>query len=293
MKWIRKILKITGFIFLTLIILMAGYFVKAYYSTEERRARKFIVPFEDLEIRTDSALLAEGNRLADIRGCRDCHDNDLGGKNFIDNPLMGNLAARNLTKGDGGLPQNYNVTDWLRALKHGIRRDSTALMIMPSHKFAKLSERDMQAIIAYCIELPPIDREFVEPNPGPLTRVLTDVGEIDLFPAELIDHTEALTKEIKPEITIAYGKYLANSCTGCHQENLKGGKPIAPGYPIPADLSSTGNVARWTDQQFIATMRTGTTPEGKRLDANYMPWPMTKSYTEVELKAMHLYMKSM
>ncbi len=74
---------------------------------------------------------------------------------------------------------------------------------------------------------------------------------------------------------------------------MKGGKPLSPGAPVPADLTTAGHVGKWTDEQFIATLRTGTTPEGKMLDANYMPWPMTKSYTDVELKALKMYLNSL
>jgi hypothetical protein len=73
---------------------------------------------------------------------------------------------------------------------------------------------------------------------------------------------------------------------------MKGGEPIAPGFPVVADISSSGKPAQWTEAQFIETLRTGKTPEGKILKPEEMPWTMTKAYTEVELKALHLYLKS-
>jgi hypothetical protein len=36
--------------------------------------------------------------------------------------------------------------------------------------------------------------------------------------------------------------------------------------------SGIGAQAYWTDAQFIQTMHTGVTPEGRKLDGRYMPW---------------------
>jgi mono/diheme cytochrome c family protein len=150
----------------------------------------------------------------------------------------------------------------------------------------------MGAIIAYCSQLPNIDRELPMADIGPLAKVLTEFDQLTLFPAELIDHEKPLIKAVKVEATPAYGKYLSTSCQGCHRENMKGGEPVAPGFPVVADISSSGRAGSWTDEQFINTLRTGITPEGKVLKASEMPWTMTKEFTDVELKALHLYLKS-
>jgi hypothetical protein len=293
MKWLKKTLKIIAYIFFTLVFFIGGFYAKAYLSVEKRINKKYPVDVEKLDITYDSVILAEGERLTSIKGCRDCHDRDLGGKNFINDPMVGVLDAPNLTKGEGGLPANFDTDDWVRVLKHGVRQDSTAVWVMPSHKFAKLTEGDMSAIIAYCSRLPKIDRSFPTPELGPLGRVLTDLGKINLFPAEHIDHSAPLVREIKPEVSLGYGKYLAQSCNGCHREHLKGGDALAKGSPPVPDISSTGRPGKWSDEQFMATLRTGKTPEGKNLDERYMPWPATKSFTDVELKALHLYLRSM
>lgn len=293
MKLVKKVFKVIAIIFGILVMFIAGFYMKAYFATQDRMEKKYAVDIEEIDVQPDSAMIAEGARLTSIKGCRDCHGTDLGGKMFTDDPLVGRLAAPNLTKGEGGLPPTFGTHDWVRVLKHGLDDDSTSLWIMPSHKFAKLTEHDMKSIVAYCSQLPHVDRRFPEPKLGPLGRILTDLGEIPLLPAEFINHKEPLVREIKPEVSVAYGKYLSGSCTGCHQENLKGGKALAPGQPVPADISSTGNPGKWTEDQFIATLRTGKTPEGKLLDERYMPWPMTKSYTDVELKALKLYLKSL
>ncbi len=290
---VKKILKVAGVILGLVAVVIAGYYTKVYISTEKRIHRKYAVDVQPISLNTDSAQLALGARLIKAKGCTECHGNDLGGKVFVDDPALGLLIAANLTKGKGGRPADYNTEDWVLALKHGLRRDRTPLLFMPSHEFTLLSEQDMGAIIAYCSALPNVDRELPKNNLGPLAKVLSDLGKLPLFPAEMIDHSRKLVKEVKAEISVAYGKYLSTSCQGCHRENMKGGEPVAPGFPVVADISTTGNPGKWTDEQFIQTLRTGVTPEGKALKPEEMPWPMAKEFTDLELKALHLYLNSL
>jgi cytochrome c553 len=289
---LKKIFLGLGALLALLIVVISGFFAKAYFSTESRRNTVYKVNLQSISISSDSAQLAYGNRLVTAKGCRDCHGDDLGGKVFIDDPKLAFLVGKNLTKGKGGLPEEHDISDWVLALKHGIRKDGKPLLLMPSHEYTLLSEQDMSAIIAYTQSLPRIDREFPPQKIGFLGRILTEIGKIDLFPAEMIDHNRTLLKEVKAEVSVEFGKYLSSGCQGCHRTNMKGGEPIAPGFPIVADISSTGNIARWTEEQFIQTLRTGKTPEGKILKPSEMPWNMTAAYTDTELKALYLYLQS-
>ena len=289
---LKKFIKITGIVLGVIICIIAAFYLKVYISTEKRIHKVYTVTPQELAIQSDSATLAYGERLITTKGCNDCHGQDLGGKIFIDDPALGFVVARNLTKGKGGLPSDHSVEDWVLALKHGIRRNGKPLLIMPANEYTLLSEGDMKAIIAYCIQLPEIDRELPASSVGPLGRALTDFGKLPLLPAEMIDHSRKLAVDLKPEVSVTYGKYLSNSCRGCHRENMKGGEPIAPGFPVVADISSSGNPGKWTADQFMETLRTGHTPEGKDLNPQEMPWTMTKAYTDVELQALHLYLKS-
>jgi mono/diheme cytochrome c family protein len=290
----KKILKVTGIILGILIVAAAAFFFKAYRGVESRRNTHYKVTPPVIELRSDSATLALGSRLIKAKGCTECHGTDLGGKVFVDDGALGHLIAPNLTKGKGGLAADHNVEDWVLALKHGIRRDEKPLLFMPSHEFTLLSEADMGAIISYISQVPRVDRAFPEGNSiGPLGYVLTDLGKLPMFPAEMIDHDRQLVKEVKAEISTDFGKYLSTSCQGCHRENMKGGDPIAPGFPVVADISSTGHPGQWTDEQFINTLRTGITPEGKILKPEEMPWPMAKEFNDMELKALHLYLNSL
>lgn len=288
----RKIFIGLGIVIAVIIVIASGYYTKVYISTEARINKIYTVTPQSIEISGDSAEILYGGRLVTAKGCTECHGSDLGGKVFADDAALGYLAGRNLTKGKGGLPEYHNTSDWVLALKHGIRRDGKPLLFMPSHEFTLLSEGDMAAIIAYTQQLPKVDRSFGENKVGPLGRILTDLDKLPLIPAEKIDHSRTLVKEIKPEVSIAYGKYLSIACQGCHRENMKGGDPVAPGYPVVANITSSGHPGKWTEDQFMTTLRTGLTPEGKALNTNEMPWNMTSAYTDTELKALFVYLKS-
>ncbi len=287
-------LKITGIILGNILLLIILFYIKAYYSTEKRRDTVYTFQPEKIDIPTDSASIALGERLSTTKGCRDCHGSDLGGQIFIDDALgLGVIIAKNITYGKGGLPRDYGYEDWLRVLKHGLNREKKSILIMPSYEFAQLTKSDMAALIAYLSQAPKVDRELPDSKIGPLTIILTELDQLPLLPAEKVDHTQPFVAEIMPSLSAEYGKYLSIGCQGCHREHMKGGDPIAPGFPPVADISSTGQPGNWTDEQFIATLRTGETPEGKKLDSNYMPWKAAAGLNDLELKALHLYLKSL
>lgn len=228
----------------------------------------------------------------ETKSCKSCHGENLAGKVWLDDPMLGRIVTPNLTKGKGGLPQDYDTNDWLRSLKHGLKRDSTPLKIMPSHEITFLGEDDMNALIAYLSQLQPIDNTLPETSLGVLAYILNDLNQINLIPADSIDHTRLLTKSVTREVSPKFGEYLSTNCAGCHRKNMKGGPPLAPGFPVVADITSTGNPGKWTEEQFMETLRSGVTPEGKKLNPEEMPWVSFKSYNDTELKALFTYLRS-
>jgi len=87
-------------------------------------------------IPTDAAAVEHGKHMATAMGsCTYCHGPDLGGQMMEEPSAFGTLAAPNLTRGAGGLGGSFTDTDWVRAIRHGIHRDGTSLLIMPSEVF--------------------------------------------------------------------------------------------------------------------------------------------------------------
>ncbi|GAB3897978.1 hypothetical protein GCM10028803_16800 [Larkinella knui] len=284
---LRKLLKWSARLLLLMILLAIAYYTKAWIATENRRSRHYDVKADSLRLSADSATLAKGKRLMTVKGCDGCHGKDLGGQVLFDKPGVGRLVARNLTRGKGGLRPGFGPGQWALAIRHGLRHDQTPLIYMPSNDYNQLGENDLKAIIAYGSQVPPVDHELPPTEMGPVARVLTDLGKMELFAAEKIDHSLPLAVDQRAEISAAFGQYVATVCTHCHQSDLKGGSngPAAP------NISSTGRSSKWTDEQFFRTLRTGIRPDGTHLKPG-MPWEMTKAFSDVEMRALRLYLKS-
>lgn len=289
----KKVFKWIGIVLGIVLVLGIGWYGKAYYSTEARLEQVFQVDVPAITIPSDSASIAEGKHLAAIKGCLECHGDDMGGKMMLDEPMLGRFYATNLTRGKGGLPENYSPKDWLRSIRHGVRPDGKPLLLMPSHEFHPLTERDLAAIIAYCQTLEPVDRENTPQKIGPMIRILADLDQVPLLPAEKLDHHAQMQRSVDKSVSASYGEYLSVSCGACHGKGMKGAPPMAPGMPAVPDISSTGNVGRWTQEQFTNTLRTGTTPEGRTMKNTDMPWQMTAHYSDDELESVYLYLKSL
>ncbi|WP_210463072.1 c-type cytochrome [Rufibacter roseolus] len=289
----KKILKWTGLVLGSLIVLLGLFYLYVSINIGQRIEKKYSFAPEKLEINQDSALLTKGAHLTAIKGCKDCHGADLSGQVMVDDKALGRLVSANLTKGKGGLPANYSTTDWVRALRHGVDANGQALLFMPSHETTLLSAQDMAAIIAYCQNLAPVHKQLPPSDLGPVVKVMTYLDKMPLLAVEKIDHDLPMVMQVDTLEGVAMGKYLAVSCSGCHGANLKGGDPVAPGYPPVANITSTGHVGKWSKAQFIQTLRTGKTPEGKVLKNENMPWKMTAQYTDKELSSIYQYCQSL
>ncbi len=289
---LKSILKWTGIAVLGVVILVIGVFVFFVISFNQSKAEKHDFAVMVPTVHADSALVALGERLSVVRGCRDCHSDDLGGKTFIEDPALGTIYSANLTSGEGGIGARYTDADWVRAIRHGVRADGTAIMIMPAYEYIGLSDHDIAAIVAYLKQVPPVDRVHPESSLGPLAYVLNGVGALKMFPTEHMDHSVQPANELIPAVSLEYGKYIAVTCIGCHGPAYKGGVPPAPGFMIPADISGSSRVGSWTEEQFVTALRTGVRPDGTTLNQADMPWQLTKEMTDIELGALFLYLKS-
>ncbi len=293
MFMVKKIVKGIALAFAALIVLLFLGLAVVYIIINTRMNKTYDVQAEPISIRFDSAAVASGERLVGIRACRECHGADLGGSVLVDDFPIGTFTVKNLTRGKGGLPEDFGVDDWVLAMKHGLRGDGTPLRLMPSHELSEMSEEDMADIIAYCSQLPKVDRELPPFRIGPLAYVLSAFDQIPLLPAENTDHYKPFADKVKPAATKEYGKYLAVMCINCHGSNYKGGESPVPGGKFRPDITAAGNPGKWTHEQFMHALRTGETPEGKRMNPGDMPWTITKNYNDTELKALHLYLKSL
>ena len=257
-----------------------------------RAQKDYSVAPRDVKISYTAEALLHGEHLSVVKGCKECHGDDLGGKIMIEDPVVSLIAAPNITKGAGGLSADYTEVDFIKALRHGLRKDNKSLLIMPAHETSKLSDEDVAAIIAYCIKLPPVDRKMTETEFNIFGKALTTFGLIPAFSAEAVDHAYIQPKKVLREVSLKHGEYLAVSCSGCHKENFKGGPSPVPGLPPIPDITSTGRLGKWNKEHFKTVLKTGQLPDGRKIKNEDMPWKMTSHYTEEEIESLFLFLKS-
>ncbi|MFO7893825.1 MAG: hypothetical protein R6U63_08825 [Longimicrobiales bacterium] len=80
-----------------------------------RLAEAHEVPTHAIEVATDSATIAEGERLARYWGCTGCHARDAGGQVFFEMPFGDRIVAPNLTR----IVREYSVPELERAIRPG------------------------------------------------------------------------------------------------------------------------------------------------------------------------------
>lgn len=290
---LRKILKwIGGGIGVLVAVALIFYFLM-YIVVNNKRDKTYNVEVRVFDIPSDSATIAEGAHIYATKGCADCHGANLAGQIFLDDAPIGTVSGSNLTSGKGGRPANYKDKDWIMAMRHGLKSNGKPLLIMPSYEYYKLADHDLASLIAYCKSVPAVDHEPAAFKLGPMGTILSGLDKLPLIPAEKIDHQAKHSQKMEKSVTVEYGQYLSMSCTGCHKPDLKGGdNPIPGGTPV-RDITASGNIGKWSLDQFVSTLRTGATPDGRQLKNDDMPWKMTNNYTDDELKALYLYLKTL
>lgn len=256
--------------------------------------RTLDVPVAAVVVPTDAVSIERGRHLVESVGfCQECHGDNFEGQILGDDPLFGRLAPANLTRGDGGIGGELQDIDYVRAIRHGINREGKAILIMPSEKFNVFGDEDLGVMIAYLKTVPPVDNQVPKSRARLLARILT-VFDPSLFPANLIDYSEPRTPAPKRGVTAEYGKYLGTICSMCHGQNL-GGQflPDGSGGVFAPNITQGGTPISWSEEDFISTIRSGTTPGGNKLDPENMPWPRFAKLTDDELGAIWLYLKSL
>lgn len=286
-----RALKWLGYIVGGLVLLVIIGVGTVYAITSSRMSKTYPTEVEAVAIPSDPTAVARGKHLVEAVGkCTNCHGENLSGTRVFDAPVFMKLTATNLTAGKGGIP-NYTDADWVRSIRYGLNPRGKPLIFMPSVELTRFSDADLGAMIAYLKTVPPADAE-VEPAraPGPVARAIYLFANYPLIPVERIDRN-ANRAEVTPAVNIEYGHYLAKTggCLGCHNANLGGGLTIGPA--VSTNLTTGGPLKSWSEAAFINAIRTGTRPDGTKIN-EVMPWKAMATLTDDELRAMWLYMRS-
>jgi len=262
-----------------------------YAISARRLTAKHDIPAErELVIPSDSASIARGARLMAAMPCGQCHGADLGGNVFADAGPFGLLVGPNLTRGRGGRTPPLTDAEWERAIRHGVRRDSTGLIVMPSEILNAIADDEMAPMIAYLKQLPPVDREVPRTKLRIIGRMVLGAGQLKTAAALSPRTPHVASVDTTPGLE--YGRYLVSigGCRACHGESLSGGPAPDPNSPPTANITPTG-IGHYTEQDFKQTLRTGVRPKGAPLN-EAMPWKYYGTMSDGALQSIWLYLKT-
>jgi len=244
-------------------------------------------PIPDLQVAETPERIARGKALAD-GFCGGCHSTtgtltgglDLGKELSVP---VGSFVSANLTP--AGPLKHWSDGQIFRAIRNGVDADGRWLTLMSYTNAGKLSDDDIQALIAYIRSLPPAGEQTPDPPDrlNPLGVAMLGAGLLPDGKPVIAGSIAAPPKGPTPE----FGAYILSyqDCRECHGATLAGGvpgqlAPLGPGLALVKD---------WSRADFIATMRTGVDPSGHALSLQ-MPWRPIGRMDDDELTAIYEYL---
>jgi mono/diheme cytochrome c family protein len=290
----KKVFKWIGIVLGSLVglVLVAG--VVLYLMGNARLYKTYVFPPSNITVPTDAASIEYGKHRAETL-CEGCHGKDLSGiNNWFNAGPLGTIDSANLTSGEGGAGLEFTSDeDYVKAVRHGVDPEGKPIFMPAVVSTAHLSDEDLGAIIAYVKSVPPVDHTTNGQHFTPLARIMLAAGMLGKLPVESVSHDIHVTAPARAA-TAEYGEYLVNTndCHVCHGPNLNGGP-----YPDPTikkispNLTPGGELAAWSEEDFLNTIRNGKTPGGHDLNPDLMPWKDYRNMTDDELKAIFLYLQ--
>ncbi|MEQ7874545.1 c-type cytochrome [Sphingomonas sp. ASV193] len=176
-----------------------------------------------------AAMRAHGERLSHVLGCRGCHQENLEGAWFNeDTPDMGKLYASNLTR---VLP-TMSDAQLRRLLRDGVHPTRGDLWVMPSKVFQRLSEADVNALIAHLRTVKAAGAQTPPPAMSAKAKAMVARGEEHPESYYVAQYKQLVPVDLGPRY--ALGRYLAsNTCAECHGPDLSGVPDFGKGVSTP------------------------------------------------------------
>jgi len=200
----------------------------------ERVVTPAVLTFDGADYATDAAMVAHGERLANVLACGSCHMPDYSGANFGEIiPLVGGLWATNISR---TLP-SFSDPELERLLREGVHPDRE-IYLMPSKLSQWLGDQDMAALIAYLRTIPPTG-DPTPPPPAGFEEAVTERLPEDYWRTtpggaprtyhNATEEAEYFATNAPPDYgaELAQGRLVAlTTCAGCHGAALDGvGEP--------------------------------------------------------------------
>jgi cytochrome c553 len=175
-------------------------------ASVHRLDRTYAVALEPFDAAAHRFAPAEAERRARSLMCVGCHER--AGRVIFDDPAIASLVAPNLSR----VAKDYDDRELERLLRHGIKKDGTAVVAMPSATYAHLADEDVAAVVAWVRSLPPVADAM--PNRttwGPLGRVALALGQVPID----ADHIAPIAHPADRPRDL--GRYLVETtCLHCH-----------------------------------------------------------------------------
>lgn len=281
---------------------------------ETRWDRTFEAPMPALRASSDPATIARGRYLAyGPAHCVACHATRDGAPSQLPDQLLPLAGGRPLPL-PGGTAHAPNITNdsatgigrlsdaqLARALRHGVRHDGRVLL--PYMAFTALADDDLVALLSYLRAAPPVRHEVAPHEYGLVTRAIL---------AMLLAPPKSAS--VPPAVAptgpgLARGEYLVQGvagCASCHSLRDKVGGYVGPRLAGGLEMESesdprerfvtpnltpdrtTGRIATWSAEQFIARVRAGRVHAGSP-----MPWEAYARMSDDDLRAIHGYLHSL
>jgi Cytochrome c len=220
--------------------------------------------------------------------------------------LPGTVVAPNITPDAETGIGTWTDGEKIRAIREGIDKDGRALFpMMPYQNFRKMSDYDVESLVAYLDSLPPVH------NPLPKTELA--------FPVSLLIKSapQPAGRVPQPDLRDSRkrGEYLVTmaGCADCHTPVEKGqpiaGMKFAGGqvFATPLGTAVTANITpdaetgigRWSEDYFLKKFydykeyAAGAAPKLTSPDAfTLMPWLSFSQLPPEDLKAIYGYLRT-
>lgn len=211
-------------------------------ASEYLLRRTYAVDLEPVVVPADADSIAEGRRLATIRGCNDgCHGKGVSGGEFFAGPwYYGGMVAPDLTR----VAATHSDAELARVIRRGVRKNGRSTFGMPSTMFFHLTDADLGVIVAFLRSLPAGNGPDTAVRFGPLARLELIRKPYYAYATE-IERDSPWANQAELQGPHGRGHYLALTvCTECHGMNLKGSDDgSAPDLTVVGSYSA-GDFAR-------------------------------------------------
>jgi len=300
--------------FLGLLILLVLVVACFSFYIGTRQNLKFDAPLPAVTASTDSAVIERGRYVVrDLAGCTACHGDPKQHERIIageDVPLVGGFEfkippgkvyPRNITPDPETGIGAFSDAQIARALRFGVGHDGRALL--PFMEMQGLSDEDLVAVVSYLRSQPPV-RNVVPAHQFNLLGMIVKATVL----AKPVGPKETPLQANPHGPTVENGRYLAESvanCWACHTNRdmntgaLVGGHLAGANFQDdfnpkrmwhPPNLTSdptTGRLAKFTEDAFVARMRAG-----RAIPGSPMPWQGFQKLSEDDLRAIYRYLKT-